>query len=199
MLSVLSFLLKHWELVSGVAAALVALAALVATVGPAELLKRWKWFVAATCAAGAFVGGGYLGASHVSAQWAAEKAKSAAAAAKVEAKQVDVSANVEASTIKAKAAVAQKAAVIIKKVPVYVTAKNDAACSINGGFVRVWNAANSGLSLPDAPGVSDGQASGVVLSDVANEHARESEYTRQLEVTVEGWQEWAEKQEAVKK
>lgn len=199
MLSVLSFLLKHWALVSGAAAALVASAVLVYFVGPAELLKRWKWIVAATCAAVAFIGGAYLGASHVSAQWAAEKAKAAAAVAKVETKQAGVSASVEASTIKAKSAVAQKAAVIIKKVPVYVTAKNDAACSINGGFVRVWNAANSGLSLPDAPGVSDGQASGVVLSDVASEHARESEYARQLEVTVEGWQEWAAKQEAVTK
>jgi hypothetical protein len=199
MLSVLSFLLKHWALVSGAVVALAALAAIAAALGPAALLKRWKWIVAAAVAAAAFVVGAYLGASRVSAQWAAEKAKTAAAVAKVETKQTDVSANVEANTIKAKAAVTQKAAVIIKRVPVYVTAKNDAACSINGGFVRVWNAANSGLSLPDAPGVADGQTSGVVLSDVASEHARESEYARSLEVTVEGWQEWAAKQEATTK
>lgn len=48
--------------------------------------------------------------------------------------------------------------VIIREVPVYVTASDDAACSIPDGFISLWNGANTG-KLPPSPGrVNDGPA-----------------------------------------
>ncbi len=194
----LSFLFNHWALVCGVLAALAVLAGACVFLGPAVLLKRWKWIVAATFGVGMFALGSHMGESRIAAQWEAEKAKTAITVAHVETKQSTVSAKVEASTLASQSAVHQKAIIIYKKVPVYVTKVDDSRCIINNGFVRVWNAANSGLSLPDAPGVTDGQASGVSLSDVDRQHDREVEYAHGLEVTIAGWQEWAASEAAAK-
>ena len=46
---------------------------------------------------------------------------------------------------------------IIKEVPVYVTAQDDAACRIPDGFIRLWNDANTGR-VPDAAGRPDDPA-----------------------------------------
>ena len=39
---------------------------------------------------------------------------------------------------------------IYKEVPVYVTPANDRQCTINNGFVRLWNYANQSVPLPSA-------------------------------------------------
>lgn len=63
----------------------------------------------------------------------------------------------------------KKGATIIKEVPVYVSAKADAACTVNAGFVRVHDFAASGqpLPAPDPAGDADAAPSGVALSAVA--------------------------------
>jgi hypothetical protein len=59
---------------------------------------------------------------------------------------------------------------VTEKVPVYVSAKSDAACILPWGFVRLLDAAASGAD-PDlvraaiAPGQPDDAASGIALSD----------------------------------
>ena len=83
-------------------------------------------------------------------------------------------------------------------VPVYVTKEDDARCSINNGFVSVWNAANAGVPLSRAAGVTDGEASGVALSDVATQHTVESQYTLELEERLIALQDWASGVSAVK-
>lgn len=55
---------------------------------------------------------------------------------------------------------------IIQKVPVYVTAQADAACTVPVGFVRLHDAAATNTA-PDDPSDSDAQPSGVALSAVA--------------------------------
>ncbi|MDR3398742.1 MAG: hypothetical protein P4M06_14430 [Pandoraea sp.] len=55
---------------------------------------------------------------------------------------------------------------IIKKVPVYVTAESDAACTVPVGFVRLHNAA-ANSAPPDDPSDTDARPSGVALSAVA--------------------------------
>ncbi|VVD78509.1 hypothetical protein [Pandoraea fibrosis] len=55
---------------------------------------------------------------------------------------------------------------IIQKVPVYVTAEADAACTVPVGFVRLHDAA-AGNTPPDNPGDADARPSGVALSAVA--------------------------------
>lgn len=57
---------------------------------------------------------------------------------------------------------------IIQKVPVYVPQTVDAGCTVNRGFVRVYNAAAQGVDLPGAPGPADATSSGVALSLVAS-------------------------------
>lgn len=63
----------------------------------------------------------------------------------------------------------ERGATIIKEVPVYVSAKADAACTVNAGFVRVHDlaAAARPLPAPDIAGAANEAGSGVALSTVA--------------------------------
>jgi hypothetical protein len=72
----------------------------------------------------------------------------------------------------------ERGATIIKEVPVYVSAKADAACTVNAGFVRVHDlaAAARPLPAPDPAGDADAAPSGVALSTVAATTAEN--YTR---------------------
>jgi len=59
---------------------------------------------------------------------------------------------------------------IIRKVPIYVSAKSDAACVVPVGAVRLFDAAASGsdpgvVAALIAPGQPDDAASGIALSD----------------------------------
>ncbi len=64
--------------------------------------------------------------------------------------------------------VRERGATITKEVPIYVTAKADAACSVPVGFVRVHDAAALGTDLAGAAGDPDAPAPGVALSAVAD-------------------------------
>lgn len=61
----------------------------------------------------------------------------------------------------------ERGATLIKEVPVYVSAKADAACTVNAGFVRLHDAAAKSLPAPDPAGDADAAPSGVALSAVA--------------------------------
>lgn len=59
-------------------------------------------------------------------------------------------------------------ATITKEIPVYVTAKADAACPIPAGFVRVHDAAAQGVPIGEPAGDPDAPAPGITLSAVAD-------------------------------
>ncbi|WP_122447440.1 hypothetical protein [Pseudomonas viridiflava] len=63
----------------------------------------------------------------------------------------------------------KRGATLIKEVPVYVSAKSDAACVVPSGFVRLHDAAASGADLPasGSAGTAFEGPSGVALSTVA--------------------------------
>lgn len=61
----------------------------------------------------------------------------------------------------------ERGATLIKEVPVYVSAKADAACTVNAGFVRLHDAAAKSLPAPDPSGDADAGPSGIALSTVA--------------------------------
>lgn len=63
----------------------------------------------------------------------------------------------------------KKGTTLIKEVPVYVSAKADAACTVNAGFVRVhdYAATEQPLPAPDPAGDADAAPSGIALSAVA--------------------------------
>lgn len=83
------------------------------------------------------------------------------------------------------------------EIPQYVTPKDDAACPINVGFVRVYNAAASGSpisEIPGPPGKRDGEASGVVLSTVSTADTLNFEVCRATREQLIAAQDWIEKQ-----
>lgn len=85
---------------------------------------------------------------------------------------------------------------IIKKVPVYVTEKDDSRCVINAGFVRLWNSANQ-MSVPGSSTGADQTASTVVLSDVAAQHGREAQLCHAKEEQLNRLTEWVVRQSKV--
>lgn len=56
---------------------------------------------------------------------------------------------------------------IVKEIPVYVSAKADAACVVPAGFARVHDAAAANLPAPEPLGAADEAPSGIALSAVA--------------------------------
>lgn len=90
----------------------------------------------------------------------------------------------------------EKGDTIIKEVPVYVTVKDDSACTINNGFVRLWNDANKG-EVSESPAGADGAPSGVVLSDVATQKAVEAKLCRETEQRLISLQDWILQQQAL--
>ena len=59
-------------------------------------------------------------------------------------------------------------ATITQEIPVYVTAKADAACTIPAGFVRIHDAAAANAAPEPGAGDPDAPAAGVTLSAVAD-------------------------------
>lgn len=87
----------------------------------------------------------------------------------------------------------KQGATIIKKVPVYVTRKDNSRCTINTGFVSLWNGSNKGI-LPPATATVNATPSPVVISDVASQHSRESLICRGTEQRLSSLQEWVQQQ-----
>lgn len=92
--------------------------------------------------------------------------------------------------------VRQKAERILVEVPVYVTPDADAACTINNGFVRLWNDSNAG-EVSDSASGADAASSEVVLSDVGAQKAIEAGICRETEERLIALQEWVLKQSEV--
>lgn len=62
--------------------------------------------------------------------------------------------------------ITERGKAIIQKVPVYVSAKADAACTVNAGFVRLHDAAALALPAPEPSGAADDAPAGIALSAV---------------------------------
>ena len=86
---------------------------------------------------------------------------------------------------------------IIKKVPIYVTRKDDSSCTINSGFVQLWNSSNE-MSVPVSPSSTYETPSLVVLSTVAAQHAREATAYQGLYTQLMSLQDWVRKEQALK-
>lgn len=91
------------------------------------------------------------GEAHTQAKWDAEKvsAKKALDASKTNSDTVTT--KVVTQYVDRVQTVYQKGNTITKKVPVYVTVKEDAACPIPDGFRSVLDAASQGSDLPASP------------------------------------------------
>lgn len=163
-----------------------------------SLLKRfWPYL------AGVLLVGGVLyfafdkGEAHVQAKWDAAKLAEQKEVAAIATKQQVVTTKTVTEYVDRIQVVHDKAAAVVRQVPVYITKHDDIACPIPNGFVSLWNAANSGMQLPNTPNGAYEAPSGVRLSDVATEHARESEYANAADAKVTALQDWIKAQSAV--
>ncbi len=177
------------------------------------LSKAWPYIAAAAIVVALLWGAYHKGyqAAH-DADLAASQAAILAAVAKAQAQQAAADAITQDVAVKAAEAQVKIVTVtqnLIEKVPVYVTKKSDDRCTIPRGFVRMHDAAASGIDLSGislAAGESDDDPSGTALSAVAATVA--SNYglalgTRQQLIDLQGWvrsqQALAAKQAAVSK
>lgn len=145
------------------------------------------------------VGVFFLGEHQVQAKWDADKIEKAKLVTEIKTAQSSISAQVGTQYINVIHQVMVKGDTIEKKVPIYVPIQADSKCPIPNGFVSVWNAANSGSTLPDVPDSTMSATSRVKLSDIATEHTAEATYTHQLETQVNTLIDWIDEQSQVTK
>lgn len=93
--------------------------------------------------------------------------------------------------------VTEKADEVIREVPIYITQKADAACTITDGFVLLHDSAARG-ELPQTPGTLNDEASGVKLSEVGETLAQNYKKYHQLATQLESLQEWIREQEKLR-
>lgn len=85
--------------------------------------------------------------------------------------------------------------VIEKQVPIYVTAADNAGCSVNAGFVRLHDAAWSG-DVAGAAADSDREPAAVSLAAVAETNAANATACRAWREQALGWREFYERLKA---
>ena len=83
----------------------------------------------------------------------------------------------------------QRGATIIREVPHYVTRYDNAHCTVNVGFVSLWNDANR-LSVPTPASSVNEAPSSVKLSDVEAQHSREATICHANNAQLRELQEW---------
>lgn len=154
----------------------------------------FKWFVLPVCiAVAAFAAG-----------WRVHDWRDAAAT--VKAVQHVVTVTQKQGAVTSQVAVAAQAEhdriiyrtqTLTKEVAVYVPAAADRNCTINAGFVRLWNGATGLSGLPDAPAESDDAPSGVSLSEVGRADVANYGAAQANAAELAGLQDWIRKQQAV--
>jgi hypothetical protein len=76
--------------------------------------------------------------------------------AKHEVKAAAISTTAKADLVKTQTVIQTRTITLLKEVPTYVTAKDDAACTVPPGFVGLWNRGESGeAGLAGRPGGYD--------------------------------------------
>lgn len=167
---------------------------------PIPVNVPWKW-IALGVGTLAFVGGVWwkiidYGNDNYAQGRADLLAQQVKAALSAEEQQREVTVQVVTKYVDRIRIVREKGDVIIREVPVYVTAEDDDACTINSGFVRLWNDANVGqVSEPSAG--ADAAPSGVRLSEVGTQKAIEAKLCRATTQQLVSLQEWVREQQAL--
>lgn len=92
--------------------------------------------------------------------------------------------------------VTEKADEIIRQVPIYITEKADASCTVTNGFVMLHDsAARNTVSKP--AGETNDEAAGVKISEIGTTVAENYKKYHQIKTQLESLQEWLREQEAV--
>lgn len=163
------------------------------------MLSRLETIGIAAAAGVLALGGSYTLGRHHGAQAekraeAARQAKAAKVTAKREQKAEAITEAVKTDAAKERVRVQTVTRTIVHEVPIYVTQAADAACPVPAGFVRVHDAAASGV--PAAPGGPVDAASGVPLSAVATVVAENYGIAHEWRIEAIAWREWYDQQKA---
>lgn len=159
------------------------------------IIPMWAKAIALTIALGAAGSLGYTIRDrdyqrHLKAD-AEASLKASEAVRKVEAKNEETSQEIGQEVEAAKESIRYVTRTIIKEVPTYVTQEAADRCVVPDGAVRLLDAAATGNTpVPYAPGESPDAASGIGLPEVVSTVVENYGYTRELEATVTGWQDW---------
>lgn len=168
-------------------------------------LIGWKSH-AAVFAAGAAIG---IFAGWTAADWRCDASKLDAAKTVIEeqdkviafqGRQAEVTRAISEAAEARKEKVRVVTRTIVKEVPVYVTAKADASCPLTRGFVRVHDAAASGVdvsSIPLAAGQSNDDPVGIGPSAAIGTVAQNYGTCREIREQLISLQEWIETQRAL--
>ena len=128
--------------------------------------RPYRWLAIAALAV-ALTGLGWVkGAGHVQSQWDAAVHQQTLQIAAVRQRQAEATVQVVTRYVDRVRVVREKGDTIIKEVPIYVPVQADAACTINRGFVRLYDAAAAG-ELPEPARDADAASAGIALSAVA--------------------------------
>lgn len=123
-------------------------------------------------------------------------AKDAEFIANMKPKQAAVTERIRIVYVKQEAEIKWRTKTITERVPEYVTAKDDAGCNINRGFVRLHDAAAQGV-VPGGPAGTDGEPSGVELSAVAQTVTGNYGTAHICALKLKAWQDWYRAQKAL--
>lgn len=134
-----------------------------------------------------------LGASHVQAQWDAERARIATAKAKIETAQAETTTRVVTQYVDRVQTVRERGTTIVKQVPIYVPT-DSATCDLPAGFRVLHDAAAAG-ELPDPAGDADAASvpAQTVAATVAENYATHHTTVEQLGAL----QQWVREQQSV--
>ena len=124
--------------------------------------------------------------------------KDKAAALVVQTKGQAVTAKVETHYVDRVQVIHDAGTTIIKKVPIYVTHEDSSRCIVNDGFVQLWNDANK-MQLSNTSSLTYAKASPVILSDIATQHAIESNLYWQQYEQLKALQNWITQEQKVYK
>lgn len=148
------------------------------------------------CAVGIALGLWWFGQHEFNKGVAHQLAIDAEAIAKLKPKQAKLTERIRIVYVQKEAEIKWRTKFIQGKVAEYVTPKDDAACTVNNGFVRVHDAAAKD-AVPGSPAGTDGKPSGVALSTVSKTVAGNYGICHLAFSRLKEWQEWYAAQKAL--
>lgn len=151
-----------------------------------------KIFGALLFAAGVFITGGLW----TQKEYLAEVEKFKEEVARKEQQSVEVTEKIVTKYKEKIVVVKEKGDVIIQKVPEFITKESDAKCVVPNGFVVLHDSASKN-EVPKASSSTDGDASGVALSQVATTVAGNYTTCHEVREQLKSLQEWVKEQEKI--
>lgn len=108
------------------------------------------------------------GAAHAERRFEALRAKEEAAALAHAVELAKAASEIDVVWVNTTTTVRERARIVTKEVPVYVSPAADTRCTVPRGFVRLWNADLQADTAPASAGRGDDEPAGLALSDVAS-------------------------------